>query len=394
MLNVILKKEITEKIHNFWFIKVFIILFILFTGSVLLQYRDYQLKVKNYSYEMMNKAVTSDDLKILFMPENLSLFAQGLNAQKEMGKTMNPISLLFPRLDFMFIIYVFLSLIGILTGSICVAREYEQGTLRLILSNSVPRPVIFVGKWLANFLSFAFVLGLLFIFFALFLEIKKIGLDLHDRLHLGLIFLLSLSFLSVFLLLGLLVSVTSNSSIKATIVALFIWITLVFVIPNTSSLIGKVVVAPPKLETINQKIYLITQNLRKEANSGKISWSDFATHKEKEETKWHDHYNNKIREFILLSKNIMRLSPVSSYVFAVTAICCTGLESFLEKQRVLKILEGEEHKRAVKISSFLTRKQRVSSALADVFLILISNLLLFIWGYVSFSRKSIHREIY
>jgi ABC-type Na+ efflux pump permease subunit len=75
----------------------------------------------------------------------------------------------FGKLDFVFIIQMVASLIVLLFASDLIAGEKEMGTLRAILSNSVPRHTILLGKLAGGFLTVwipfvtTFVLGMVFL---------------------------------------------------------------------------------------------------------------------------------------------------------------------------------------------------------------------------------------
>ncbi len=50
------------------------------------------------------------------------------------------------KIDFVFLLQMVLSLIGLLFASDVIAGEKESGTLRAMLSNSLPRDKILIGK--------------------------------------------------------------------------------------------------------------------------------------------------------------------------------------------------------------------------------------------------------
>ena len=65
----------------------------------------------------------------------------------------NKLFALFPALDFLFITRVMLSLLTILFAFGTIAGERESGTLKLMLSNSVSRGQMLLGKFLGGYTS-------------------------------------------------------------------------------------------------------------------------------------------------------------------------------------------------------------------------------------------------
>ena len=111
------------------------------------------------------------------------------------------------KVDWGFITGYGLSLIALLFTFDSISYEREQGTLRLMFANSIPRHTVLIGKFLGALISIniPFTLAVL----VNLLVISTSG-DVHLSAEawgrLGLIFFITLLYISLFLALGLLVS--------------------------------------------------------------------------------------------------------------------------------------------------------------------------------------------
>ena len=75
----------------------------------------------------------------------------------------NPLPILFPPLDFLFIVTIIMSLLAILFSYDAITGERQSGTLRLMIANSVSRTTILFGKFIGGIASLIipFILSLL-----------------------------------------------------------------------------------------------------------------------------------------------------------------------------------------------------------------------------------------
>ncbi len=143
------------------------------------------------------------------------------------------------KVDWGFIIAYILSLIAILFTFDSISGERERGTLRLMLSNSIPRQTVLIGKFLGAFISIS-------IPFTLAALINLLVISTSPHLHLtaqawgrlAIIFCIALLYTSLFLALGLLVSARAQRSAVSLVILLFTWVTFVVFIPNTSAAIA------------------------------------------------------------------------------------------------------------------------------------------------------------
>ena len=147
----------------------------------------------------------------------------------------NPYLHLFSRIDLVFIFQVVLSLIALLFAYDAIAGDWETGTLRLVLSHPVGRGSVLLAKYIA-----AMVCLLLPVFMSLLLALiqcsfaRSLQFTGDDFLRIGGIVLTTIVYLSVFYLIGLLISTTTRRAATSLMLCMFLWVILVLVYPNWS----------------------------------------------------------------------------------------------------------------------------------------------------------------
>ena len=113
------------------------------------------------------------------------------------------------------------------------AGEYEHGTLRLVLSHPVGRGYILVAKYIGAVVCLLVPLLMsLLLMLILLTTSAMVSLNTDDFLRIGGIVLTSLIYLSLFYLIGMLISVVTRRTSTALILAMFVWGFLVLVYPN------------------------------------------------------------------------------------------------------------------------------------------------------------------
>ena len=147
----------------------------------------------------------------------------------------NPYLHLFSQIDIVFTFQVVLSLLSLLFAYDTIAGDWETGTLRLVLSHPVGRGSILLAKYLA-----AMVCLLLPVLMSLLLALiqcsfaRSLQFNTDDFLRIGGIVLTTIVYLSVFYLIGLLISTTTRRAATSLMLCMFLWVVLVLVYPNWS----------------------------------------------------------------------------------------------------------------------------------------------------------------
>lgn len=258
MLTTLIHREVLNNLMTFRFAAaVFIMLLLVVTNTnVLLQ--DYEQRLAGYNSAVKthqqllrtSKTYSEDTLVVDRQPNPLSIFNVGLD--KRLGNEVwispnfvptlwdakthggdNPFLNVFTSIDLVFIFEVVLSLIAFMFAYDAIAGEREQGTLRLLLTNPLRRAHILIAKYISAMLCLIVPLLLSLLFsLILLMTSPSFFLSIHDFLCLGGIIFSSLAYLSVFYLIGMLISASTRSTSIALMLSMFVWGFLVIVYPN------------------------------------------------------------------------------------------------------------------------------------------------------------------
>ena len=157
------------------------------------------------------------------------------------------------------------SLLALLFTFDAVAGEREAGTLRINLSNPVPRDVFLWSKLIGGYVVFvipflvAFLLGLLLIVWQGFpLGELKIAMPVFG------LTLVSLLYIAVFFAIGVVISTYLDNAKTALIVAFTFWVFAVLIAPRGAFIVAKLVSPTRTQQTVYMEKTAIRNNLAKE----------------------------------------------------------------------------------------------------------------------------------
>ncbi len=150
----------------------------------------------------------------------------------------NPFLAMFLTIDVVFVFKIVLSALAILFAFNTISGEREDGTLKLVLSNAIPRDMIVLGKYLGGMLSlFPIVLMSLIVALIIVLSSRVTAFDGNDISHIVLIFAVSLLYVSTWYLLGLLLSIWTKTPATTLILSMVIWVMLTIVHSNMATFV-------------------------------------------------------------------------------------------------------------------------------------------------------------
>jgi ABC-2 type transport system permease protein len=145
----------------------------------------------------------------------------------------------YDALDWTLIATLVMSFAALVLSYDGFAGEKEDGTLRLILSGSVPRWYLvaakLAGTWIV--LVLAFLIGVL-VQLIILLPGGQLRLDGDLAGRLAMAFLLVALYIAAFVLLGLLISACHARAASALVVILLVWTLLVIVVPHSTVLLA------------------------------------------------------------------------------------------------------------------------------------------------------------
>ena len=346
----------------------------------------------------------------------------------------------FADMDWVYIFGIVLSFVAVLFTFDSISGERERGTLALILSNSIPRHTLLLGKYLGAIVSLLLPFSLGMLLNLLFLTAAGMPLQGGDWLKLSTIALISLLYISVFVLLGLLVSSFNSNSPISLLLLLLVWMLFVSGIPNASPILSRAIYKIPTTTEIQSKM----KNAADEVfdrytrdNIGSIGrsvpynpalaestrrWTFMR--KEMVEAKQNirrQHFNRSLQQ-AKLALNIARLSPVVTYRFAVEALADTGWkrhERFIKqaeryREELAEFIKSEDlkDKNSLRLHAYLegaylsSQKvtpnsipifsekpipfhQAVADAMLDIILLVLFNGVFFIGAQFSLLKSSV-----
>jgi len=300
------------------------------------------------------------------LPDKVITNRNGIYSFSKNTIRQDALTTLFGSMDFLYIVGTILSLLALIFTFNSVSGERESGTLKLVMSNTVPRGKYILAKITGPYMVFITCFVLSFITGFLILVMNR-SVDMQEGrfwLTVFVILLLSAAYLFVMFALGTLASCLTKNSVSSIVITLFAWVILFAFVPKVSPLIARLVYPLPSQKAIEDEKHLAQKEIEKERDARraeileKIMFQNNVNPKEVRmmdqspeqrrsfeeydeqitpvETAYQDKilstlekidrdYETKVRTQQSIAKNISRISPVSCYLFLITEISLTGL---------------------------------------------------------------------
>ena len=258
MLTTLIRRELLDNLMTFRFAVAVLIMLLLVVANTAVLIKDYERRLEAYNTALKTEDRRSQELKtysggrlnVARPPNPLSIFNVGLD--KRLGneiwishgfvptlwdtgtyKLTNPLLNLFTSIDIVFIFEVVLSLIALIFAYDAITGERERGTLRLVVTHPVRRGQILLAKYISAMLCLLVPLLMSLLLAIILLTTSTvISLSTGDFLRIGGIILSSIVYLSVFYLIGMLISTVTRRTGTALMLAMFVWGFWVLVYPN------------------------------------------------------------------------------------------------------------------------------------------------------------------
>ena len=252
-------------------------------------------------------------------------------------------------LDWAFIIGVIVSFAAIILTYDAISGEREDGTLKLMMSNSVSRASIILGKYLGGLVSLLIPLAVAVLLNLIVVLTLGVNFTAMHWGRIGIVCLISVIYISCFLLLGLFVSGITRNSTTSLVILLFLWTIFIAIVPSSGRIIaGKMQeVTPGRIigkktdDAWNQVLARYpsdTMNWRGRPGKpvpeqvirrGKATW-EIAEVRDQ----IRDDHRKEMLQQLKLAQNLMRISPMMTYTFLCEAVAGTGpsrFESFMSQ---------------------------------------------------------------
>lgn len=255
MLSTLINKELRAILLSPKFTATFAVCSILLLLSVFTGVREYKAAVDQYEssvrlsetqlQEQTSWAHVTD--RAHRKPDPLQVFVSGLSY--DIGRwshimrnesiqlrhsvyTDDPIFALFRFVDFGFIVLFVLSLFAVLFTYDAVNGEREQGTLKLVLSNAVPRSRFLIGKVIGAWIGLVAPISIPVLLSLLIVILSGVSLTGTDWARLITLLGLSLLFFTFFIVFGVMISALTRRSAVSFLLSLVIWVGFVMIIPR------------------------------------------------------------------------------------------------------------------------------------------------------------------
>jgi ABC-2 type transport system permease protein len=270
MMKTLIAKEIRSNLLSFRFLASFVILFVVVAVTALVLAGDYLKKQDEYSqrqaeidaylrsYAHFNRI--SNIMQATQPPIPFQALVRGLTADVNIEAfDDDPLPVMFPLIDLVFIVTILVSLIALILSYDAVCGEKEDGTLKLMLSNGLPRSQLILAKFTCGVLT---LVGP----FLVSLATGMLIVLLHPRVSwtgadwgaLAMIVVGALLYISVFYLIGVLISSAHRSSASSIMTSLFVWVLLVLVVPNLSPYVASFLSPAPSRIKVAREMSRLT----------------------------------------------------------------------------------------------------------------------------------------
>jgi ABC-type transport system involved in multi-copper enzyme maturation permease subunit len=462
MFKTLFVKEIREDFLSHRVVMGLVLCLILIPLGVYIGVRDYRIRLQAYQeavrlYQDDHKTVQDILYKgggkgfrppspFVFLSQGLDIVLPNVAESPSSPQLKSPVDLrlnnnqgsenlyasFYGPLDLAFMVSIIMTFLAVVFTFSGVSGEKEQGTLRQILGNSVPRSTIILAKASAQgvILIGAFLAAALLSFIVL--AVHGYNLFGPDGIfaETALALVLSILVIGAFINLGLLVSALTRQAVSAFIILLLCWVFLFGVFPKLSVVIAQLA-SPVKSQqlVLQEKNRLRLENEKdRVAEIEKIAESDNNTQERQDAVS--AQYRAKLTEaFQVLDNdqmnrqnaqtqlvvNISRLSPASCYIRPMAEIARTGLmqlelyrqdvarfgaalddkvygqnKEFRQKSGINVGFKGDGSAPAPIFQPNRIRTQDIiNNILADALLLFAFNILFFSGAYVAFIRYDV-----
>lgn len=273
MFSTLLTKELKAIINSPKFAATFAVCSILMLLSVYIGIMEYRASVAKYEAAQVlveqsqqeQRAWVSLPERDLRKPDPMQIFVSGLS--NDLGRwsrinSRDPVQLqgstysedtiyaVFRFIDFTFIVQVVLSLFAILFTYDAINGERENGTLRLVFSNAIPRAKFLLAKSVGAWLGLAVPILIPILLSILLVLLFNVPMTAEHWKRLIALMGVSILFFTSFIVLGIFFSTVSRHSRISFMYSLVIWIAFVFIIPRAGVITAAQMVQVPSVAEI------------------------------------------------------------------------------------------------------------------------------------------------
>ncbi|WP_455637949.1 ABC transporter permease subunit [Parabacteroides sp.] len=276
MIWLIAKKDFLLNLLSVRFIIGFVLCLLVIPFTVIVSVDNYQNQVRVYKIE---QAQADKEMKesrvwshvrptVVQEPEPLSIFSMGIsNNIGNKVKTLfmeyplfpdghtntrdNPLLNAFFSVDFSKVVAILISLLALVFSYDAITREREDGTMKLTFTGQVSRISFLVGKLLGLLLTLLPILLFCYLLACLIIVVNpEVSFSVSDWAGVVLLFLTSVIYMLVFLLLGMFISSRVTHSSSSIILSLLCWIWFLFLMPNIATYLSQSISKTPLYDNV------------------------------------------------------------------------------------------------------------------------------------------------
>ena len=265
LLKVISAREFLNNLLNLRFIMGLVLCVVITVACTAILAHDYRQELADYKDrvnmqdDFLNNYATHGSLfwtnRHPKPPERFRPLIVGVARDNALASfDANPLPILFPYLDFLFIVTIVMSLLALLFSYDAVTGERQRGILRQVIANPVSRTTVLLGKFTGGTASLLIPFILALLVGVLYINLNPtIQWDGSAWAELGLLTAASVTFIMLFYLLGLMVSTLSRYSAVSILNCLFLWVLLILVIPNISPYVSAQIYRIPSIKETERR---------------------------------------------------------------------------------------------------------------------------------------------
>jgi len=334
----------------------------------------------------------------------------------------------FDALDWVFTVGVILSFAAFAMTYDSISGEAETGTLRLCLSNALPRATLLFGKYIGTIISLSIPLIIGICMNTLIISLFGVlPFEPTYWLQIGGVVLFSVLYISVFATLGLFISCLTRTSSVSLVLLLLVWVCFAVFIPRTGGLLASRLVELPDEKTVIRQAKDATHEILNRYGRDRFSahWSPgepltrAAKIADAQQAIYNEYRHQQLYQ-VKLAQNISRISPTAIYQIGCEALVGTGIKHYerffkkaIEYRRSLLQFTYEEYPfnpnlfleaaerqklREVQISldkipKFNDTPSDFSTAFAeaslDILLLFLFNMVFFMGAFLAFTRYDV-----
>ncbi|HJP33536.1 MAG TPA: ABC transporter permease [Candidatus Latescibacteria bacterium] len=401
MFGALVGRELRSHLLTYRFSLSAVLLFTLVVGSSLVLGFNYDRQLtafgesKNAREQKLSESTDFRSLQWQGMqqekpPNALSVFAVGLerelsrsvtisSRQPKLGRSKysSPLYTLFPPPDLLYIVNIVGSLLAVLFAFNAISGDHEDGTLRLVMSNAVPRHVVLLSKWVGGYLALLVpFLGSVLAALLLTTTFTSFGLTGDQWTAFAAMLSVAALYLSVFFTLALAISVYTRRSSTSLVVNFLVWVLLVLAVPNVAPIVARAAVKIPSPGAIAGERDAIRtgawsamrgRDWRNMSREERDALREEVEQQIEEKTeRLIDDYSRRLETQVAAGVALARISPSSSYVYATASLAGGGLEDYaglrqyIDRYRVqyLDALETIEQDRQRQTEGIEDRQER------------------------------------